>query len=120
LTFRVRRRVVERPAIAEGRLADADDFDRVRAGEAGVAVVDGDTVGFEQLPDTIGQPLDDGVFALENGGIVEANVVGEDAEIGAVLQGLEHFGAAQHGLGRDAPPVEAHAPGALLLNQRDA
>ena len=77
-------------------------------------------VGLKQLADAVGQALHDGVLALEHDGIVEAHVVGNDAEIGAVLHHLEHFGTAQHGFGRDAAPVEAHAAGALLFDQRDA
>src|SRR5207248_11279248 len=38
----------------------------------------------------------------------------------AVRLGLRSVGAAQHGFGRDAAPVAAHAAGALLLDQRDA
>ena len=82
--------------------------------------VDRHSVGPEQLTNTIGESLDDRVLALQDGRVIEADVVGQDAEIGAVLHGLQHVGGAQHGLGGNAAPVQAHAARALLLDERHA
>src|ERR1051326_3108562 len=120
LALAVGRRVVQRAAFAQRRLASADDLDGVRAGEAGVALVHADGVGLEQLADAVGEAFDDSVFALEDFGVIEPNVIDVDAKVAAVLEGLEDFGAAEHGLGGDASPVQAHAADTLLFDERDA
>ena len=57
---------------------------------------------------------------LRTAGVVEADVIGEDAVVLGVLDGFEDVGAAQHGLGRDAAPVQADAASAFLFDQGDA
>src|SRR5205823_5634093 len=89
LTGGVRRGVVERATSAQWRLADADHLNRLGAGEPRVAAEERDTVRLEQLTDTVVQVLHDRVFALEDSRVIQTNVVGEDAEVRAVLYGLE-------------------------------
>ena len=120
LSFGVGGRVVQRAAFAERRGADADNIHPGWRGEARVAVEDRHAIGLEELTNAVGERLDHGVLALQDRRVVEADVVGQHAKLGPVLGGLEQLGAAQHGLGGDAAPVQTHPTRPLLLNQRHA
>ena len=68
-----------------------------------------------------GETVDDLLFALLAGAQVERRLLsGVDAELLGARHGAKDLGGLEKLLGRDATPVEASAPDALVLDQRDA
>ena len=96
--------------------------DGARADEAGVPVVDGDVLA-AVAPEVLAALGDRVDAVVEHAGLhrrpVDAVDVGVDVEAGGLADLLDGVGGVDEHLGRDAPDVEAGAPEAPLLADRD-
>src|SRR5262249_57427327 len=92
---------------------DGDPAGRV---DRGLAPDHRDLVLPHQETDAVVEPLGDRARALDDGGVVVADLLRREAVVLGVLQIVENLRRAQQRLGRDAAPVEADAAEIFALD----
>ena len=88
-------------------------------GDRCIAHDHGDLVLLHQMADARGELLGHPARAFHDGIQIVGDIVGAEAEFLGPVHQVEHFGGAQHRLGRDAAPVEADAAQILALDNHD-
>ena len=103
--------------VVAGQVLTAGQMDRLPVRQGGVVGEHRDAVALLQEGHAVAQLLGDGVLPLDDFGVVEGDVVGADAEGGAVFGVVIDIGGVEQGLGGDAAPVQAGAAQLRLLHQ---